>query len=192
MKKFIFIFFLIGLSSSFAGQNWKSAGEYFENQYLTALREQLKKRDLCVANLTALLPLKQAFLIYQVEAAKGNVDAQFRLGMYEQAAAGGHEYAVLSQQALEDHEEIDSRKFCTFYGGQLLSDKKTKANAAHYVESLALLGNADCMLALGRSKHSTYWLQRAVLAAPSRELEGEASYELGLALARDTSCHPKS
>ncbi|MEI6805328.1 MAG: tetratricopeptide repeat protein [Myxococcaceae bacterium] len=195
IKNTALAFCLIGISNVFADQIWKSSGEYFENKYLLSLREKP----------LSILPLKQAFLIYRIEAQKGDADAQFRLGaLYEQgglkeeaknwfkkAAAGGHEYATIYLKALSNNEQTDSNKFCKFLGGLLESGKKTSTDSLHYVESLALLENTNCMLSLGRYKESSYWLQRATLTAPTKELEGEASYELGLILKEDSSCHPK-
>ncbi|MBL4819325.1 MAG: sel1 repeat family protein [Deltaproteobacteria bacterium] len=188
MRNLALVLLFLGSSTGFAGGSWKSAGEYFENKYLSGLQEMLKSGESKAGNIPSSLPLKQAFLIYQLEAQRGDKDAQFRVAAlyekngfkeqampwFEKAAAGGNKYADDHLKGPEDGEVIDADEYCRFFGGLLFSNRKGNSDAAHFVESLALQGNSACMLALGTKNKSPYWLQRAVLASSSGEIEGRA------------------
>ncbi|MDA0713413.1 MAG: hypothetical protein O2897_05455, partial [bacterium] len=174
-------------------KSWKVTGEHFESLYLSSLQESLKQKNPKELDSSSLNFLKQALVVYYQEAKSGNADAQFRLGViyeksnssqienakvwYQLAADQGHKYA--KEQLKNNQKKLDHLK-CESYGDVFLAIPAYNSELAFHLESLALLGHEDCMLALGKAD-SLYWLQRAVLTPYSPALQGEALYELGMA-----------
>ncbi|MES2503827.1 MAG: hypothetical protein V4534_03005 [Myxococcota bacterium] len=204
MANLVFLMGILGSVISFAGDSWKVAGEHFENQYLSDLQEKLNESDLGSGKPLSVLPLKQAFLIYQIEAMRGDVDAQFRLGaLYEQsslkqesekwyklASAGGHEYATY--RLGKNIEPVNEDDDCLFYGNKLLGSRALLSVTLFHVESLAILGHGHCRIALGRHKKSPYWLRSSVFTPSTTVVGGRAFYHLGLALEESLGSDHKS
>ncbi len=176
-----------------SGKSWKVTGEHFESLYFNSLQESLKEIRPKYSKAASVKHLKQAFIVYYQQAKNGDADAQFRLGViyeksapsqienarhwYQQAAAQGHSYAA---DRLKGVRRPNEQTICELYSNILLTGPRLNPEILFHVESLALLGNEDCMLALGQNG-SFYWLQRAALTPFSSALQGEALHELGLA-----------
>ncbi len=189
-----FGFIIPAFASHLVNKNWKTSGEYLESLYFNSLQESLKESKPKHENAASIKYLKQAFIVYHQQAKDGDADAQFRLGTiyeksvpsqienakhwYQQAAAQGHRYAA---DRLKGARKPNEQAKCELYGNLLLADPTLNPELLFHVESLALLGHEDCMLALGKAG-SFYWLQRAVLTPSSSALQGEALFELGLAM----------
>jgi len=75
MKNLVLAVLIAGSTTGFAGQTWKSAAEYFENQYFRSLYGN-------VAGQPSSTPLAMAFMIYHSQAQKGDMDAMFRLAAH--------------------------------------------------------------------------------------------------------------
>ena len=191
MKYLVLAVLIIGSPSGFAGQTWKSAGEYFENQYFRTLYGN-------VAGQPSLSPLAMAFTLYHAKAQSGDVDAMFRLAaIYEQAipsrekearywcqklASVGNEYAARRLAMLEGKRDRTivlscEATRCGVLSGSLLP---TQGESLSHVESLALLGHGECMLELGHMQGDSYWFHRTMFTTASESIQGEASYELAL------------
>ena len=196
-NRYIFLFLCMSVCLSAqaleSSKSWKVAAEHFESLYFKSLQESLQESKPTPQNAASINYLKQALVVYHQQAKNGDADAQFRLGViyeksvpsqsenakhwYQQAAAQGHSYATDRLKAVS---RPNDQSKCELYGNLLLSLSMIDPKILFHVESLALLGHEDCMLALGHAG-SYYWLQRAALTPSTSALQGESLYALGLA-----------
>lgn len=181
----------IAFSASVANASWKTAGECLEDQYFASLYAGESNQDQEIA-------LAGAFMVYEAQAKKGDRDAMLRLAsMYEQsspsktdqarywygeAGSKGNGYALrrfkmlsnkLDANIVRGHEAIDCENFSDL-------SLVTQGEYLSYVESLAALGQSDCMLALGRQQKEPYWFHRALFTVASKANQGLAAYNLAL------------
>jgi hypothetical protein len=189
MRILYFLILFLMSNVCFSSKDWKYLGEYFENQYLDGLRAGLVKNSHPASDSNLLSWLKKAYYIYQIEAKKGNSEAQFRLGVLHQqsglnqeadnwfstASALGHYYA--SEYIKESSKRSDASK-CSDYSNWLLTDSIPANESEFHVESLALMGQEECMLALGQKKRSSYWYHRALASVSHPLILPSALFEL--------------
>jgi len=191
MKNLTLVVLFLGTSTGFASGSWKSASEYFENQYFRSLYGNVSEQ-------TSQTALMSAFIIYQAQANKGDGDAMLRLAaMYEQAgpsksdkarhwyqkaASKGSEYALRRFKMLEGKRTRHSVLSQEATACEVLTEgfSRSHGESLSHVESLAVLGQGDCMLALGNWYRTPYWFHRTLFTTASKVIQGAAAYELAL------------
>ncbi len=201
MRKLVFIILLSGYG--FANNDWKSLGEYFENKYFDELRNGLMKEKNPTMDYRSKSWLKKAYYMYQTEAKRGNSEAQFRLGVlyrqagleqdankwFSMASALGHYYA---SESIKENSKLSEASKCSHYSSWLLTDSIPLQDARFHVESLALMGQEECMLALGQRNRSLYWYNRALALVSHALISSNSLFELSSLLEESLGSNHKS
>lgn len=198
---FLFLVFLSGtVFSSQPYQTWKTIGEQFEGNYLQNLHAAGKTASFDENIGVWSEPLSAAISVYMQAAKSGDADAQFRVALllkngnavakaeaqkwFARAAENGHEYASHRVNG----RKIDAKERCRIYSNMLNTPYMFTNDVFQHVESLALLGQQECIMALGEwfqnreysdSERALYLLYRGALASSTSEKGGKAWLNLG-------------